>query len=304
MKFNNLFKTSLVFALAMSFLIGYIPANSTVAKADAEYGDTMVTLGSDLNADERKTVLGLLELTEDDLKTMTVLGITNQDEHDYLDDYLPASVIGTRALSSIKLVKAEDGTGIKVTTKNISYCTDAMYVNALATAGIKDAYVTVVGPFSISGTAALVGTMKAYEEMTGEDISEDVKDAATNELVVTGELAEVIGDSDKASELIGYVKNEVLENGLKNEDDIRKVIEEASDEMGVTLTDDEVESIISIMKKLGSLDIDLNSIQDQAKSLYDKLEGLDIDTEKAEGIWNNIVSFFKGIYDKIIEAFS
>jgi uncharacterized protein YpuA (DUF1002 family) len=288
----------------MSFLIGYIPANSTVAKADAEYGDTMVTLGSDLNADERKTVLGLLELTEDDLKTMTVLGITNQDEHDYLDDYLPASVIGTRALSSIKLVKAEDGTGIKVTTKNISYCTDAMYVNALATAGIKDAYVTVVGPFSISGTAALVGTMKAYEEMTGEDISEDVKDAATNELVVTGEIAEMIGDSDKASELMGYVKNEVLENKLKDEDEIRKVIEEASDEMGVTLTDDEVESIISIMKKLGGLDIDLNSIKDQAKGLYDKLEGLDIDTEKAEGVWNNIVSFFKGIYDKIINAFS
>ncbi len=304
MKFNNLFKTSLVLALAMSFLIGYIPTNTTVAKADAEYGDTMVTLGSDLNADERKTVLGLLELTEDDLKTMTVLGITNQDEHDYLDDYLPASVIGTRALSSIKLVKAEDGTGIKVTTKNISYCTDAMYVNALATAGIKDAYVTVVGPFSISGTAALVGTMKAYEEMTGEDISEDVKDAATNELVVTGEIAEMIGDSDKASELMGYVKNEVLENKLKDEDEIRKVIEEASDEMGVTLTDDEVESIVSIMKKLGGLDIDLNSIKDQAKGLYDKLEGLDIDTEKAEGIWNNIVSFFKGIYDKIINAFS
>ncbi|MBQ4232454.1 MAG: DUF1002 domain-containing protein [Lachnospiraceae bacterium] len=304
MKFNYFFKTSLVLALAMSFLIGYIPANSTVAKADAEYGDTMVTLGSDLNADERKTVLGLLELTEDDLKTMTVLGITNQDEHDYLDDYLPASVIGTRALSSIKLVKAEDGTGIKVTTKNISYCTDAMYVNALATAGIKDAYVTVVGPFSISGTAALVGTMKAYEEMTGEDISEDVKDAATNELVVTGEIAEMIGDSDKASELMGYVKNEVLENKLKDEDEIRKVIEEASDEMGVTLTDDEVESIISIMKKLGGLDIDLNSIKDQAKGLYDKLEGLDIDTEKAEGVWNNIVSFFKGIYDKIINAFS
>jgi uncharacterized protein YpuA (DUF1002 family) len=146
--------------------------------------------------------------------------------------------------------------------------------------------------------------MKAYEEMTGEDISEDVKDAATNELVVTGEIAEMIGDSDKASELMGYVKNEVLENKLKDEDEIRKVIEEASDEMGVTLTDDEVESIISIMKKLGGLDIDLNSIKDQAKGLYDKLEGLDIDTEKAEGVWNNIVSFFKGIYDKIINAFS
>jgi uncharacterized protein YpuA (DUF1002 family) len=304
MKFNYFFKTSLVLALAMSFLIGYIPANSTVAKADAEYGDTMVTLGSDLNADERKTVLGLLELTEDDLKTMTVLGITNQDEHDYLDDYLPASVIGTRALSSIKLVKAEDGTGIKVTTKNISYCTESMYINALATAGVKDAYVTVAGPFSISGTAGLVGTMKAYEDLTGKDIDEDVMDAATNELVVTSTLAESIGDSEKASELIGYVKNEVLANNLQNEEEIRNVIEDAANEMGITLTDDEVDSIISIMKKLNGLDIDLDSIKDQAKSLYDKLEGLDIDTDKAEGVWNSIVSFFRNIYNKIVEAFS
>ncbi len=304
MKIKDSLKFLVGGALCFAALLGFVPNAHVTANADAEYNDTRVTLGADLNADERKTVLDLLDLTEDDLKQINVLGITNADEHNYLDNYLPKDVIGTRALSSIKLEKAPEGTGIQVTTKNISYCTDTMYINALATAGVKDAYVTVVGPFSISGTAALVGTMKAYEDLTGDDIDEDVIDAATNELVVTGALADSIGDSEKAAELIGYVKNEVLERGLDNEDEIRKVIEDAANEMGVTLTDEEIDSIISIMKKINSLDIDLDSIKDQAKSLYDKLEGLDIDTEKAEGVWNNIVSFFRNIYNKIIAAFS
>ena len=69
------------------------------------------------------------------------------------------SVIGSRALSSVLVEGKKDGNGIRVTTKNITYCTPGMYENALATAGIKDADIVVAGPFKISGTAALVGAI-------------------------------------------------------------------------------------------------------------------------------------------------
>ena len=39
-----------------------------------------------------------------------------------------------------------------------------MYKNALVTAGIEDADIIVAGPKNISGTAALVGVFKAYQE--------------------------------------------------------------------------------------------------------------------------------------------
>ena len=65
-----------------------------------------------------------------------------------------------------------------------------MYQNALATAGVENVDVTVAAPLSISGTAALVGTMEAYENMTGDAIEADNVEAATNELVVTSELGE------------------------------------------------------------------------------------------------------------------
>ena len=66
----------------------------------------------------------------------------------------------------------------------------------------------VAGPYNISGTAALVGAIKSYENMTGETVSQENVDTATNELVVTGKLAESVGDSDKAEQLVGAVKEQ------------------------------------------------------------------------------------------------
>ena len=271
--------------------------------ADAEE-QTIVTLGADLDGENRSTVLRLLNLSEDELSDCKVLTITNQDEHDYLGEYLSADVIGKRTLSSIRLDKAAEGHGIQVSTANINYCTESMYVNALATAGIEDADVMVAGPFNISGTAALVGTMKAYEELTGEPISEEVKDAATEELVTTGKISESIDDAEAASELIGYIKNEVIAKGASSDADIEEIVEQAADEMNITLSKEDVNSIVSSMKKISKLDLDLDSIKEQAKGLYDKLDSLNISADEVQGVLDKFLDFFKKIYDKIINLFS
>ena len=52
----------------------------------------------------------------------------------------------------------------------------------MATAGVEDVNVVVAGPFNVSGTAALVGALKAYSEMTGETVDEKVVDAAVDEI--------------------------------------------------------------------------------------------------------------------------
>ena len=303
---QSIIRSSFTSLLCMA-IIGSFAVNPITICADAvDSENTIVTLGSDLNTKEYNTVLSLLDLTDEDLEECTVLEITNQDEHNYLDDYLSSNVIGSRALSSIKLVKTEEGNGINVETENISYCTDSMYINALATAGIEDADVTVVGPFSISGTAALVGVMKAYEEISGETISEEVKDAATDELVTTGKIADTIDDSEKASELIGVIKNEVVAQGLDSETEIKAIVEQAAEEMDIPLSESDVDSIVSTMSKISKLDLDVDSLKDQAQGLYDKIQDMDIhiDKEKADGIFQKIRSFFQKVYDKIIELFA
>lgn len=287
------------FAALMVFTL---PAAGMTAKADAvteaDPSDVYVSFGADLSADEKSTVLDLMGITEDDLEDYKVGEITNADEKNYLGDYLDASVIGSRALSSVIVVVGEKGDGIDVETKNISYCTPGMYTNALITAGIEDADVIVAGPFEITGTAALVGAMKAYSELTGEDISEESMDAAVNELVVTSEIAENI-DSADIEQLMAYVKAKVVEEGLDNDEAISEAIDEGASQLGITITEDEKKAIISLMKKIGDLDLDLESMQQQAKDLFNKLEDMGIDKEQAKNFFQKIIDAIQKFFDSL-----
>ena len=56
--------------------------------ADAVKEKSYLSLGADLKPAEKEKVLSLLDVEEDDLDEYTVVTVTNQDEHTYLDDYL------------------------------------------------------------------------------------------------------------------------------------------------------------------------------------------------------------------------
>ena len=271
-------------------------------RVDAVIDKPFLALGADLTAEEQTKVLELLGLSDIDVEDYDIITVSNADEHEYLDEYLDASVIGTRALSSVLVTGKEAGNGIQVTTKNISYCTEGMYRNALLTAGVEDAEIVVAGPFSISGTAALVGAIKAYETMTGEEVSEENLDAANNELVLTGKIVEEIGDAEKAEELIALVKQEVAENGLTSTEDIQAVIDKACEELNIQLSEENQQQIAELMDKISDLDLDVEKLKDQAKELYDRLDALDIqiDTEQVGNfltkIIDAIVEFFRGLF--------
>ena len=271
-------------------------------RVDAVLDKPYVALGADLNPSEREKVLGLLGVTEEELKGYDVITVTNADEHKYLDSYLEASVIGSRALSSVMVVGKETGNGINVNTGNISYCTPGMYRNALITAGVEDADITVAGPFSISGTAALVGAIKAYETMTGEEVSEESLDAANNELVITGEIVESVGDADKVEELIALVKQEVAQGEISSREDIARLVDQAVEELEVQLTDEDREKIVGLMDKIEGLDLNVDAIKQQAQDLYEKLDRLDFQFDK-ESVGNfltrivdAIVGFFRNLF--------
>lgn len=271
-------------------------------RVDAVLDKPFVALGADLKDSERATVLGLLGVTEEELKDYDVISVTNADEHQYLDDYLDASIIGSRALSSVKVVGKEAGSGINVSTSNISYCTAGMYRNALITAGVVDADITVAGPFSISGTAALVGAIKAYETMTGEVVPEVNMDAANNELVITGEVAENVGDTEKVEELIALVKQKVAEGAVSGREDIEALVEQAAEELEIRLSDEDRDKIAGLMDKIDGLNLNVDAIKEQAQDLYNRLDSLDFHFD-AESVGNfftriidAIVGFFQGLF--------
>ena len=289
-----------IIAVMLVLSVGFIPA--LPARADSVELKPFLSLGADLTKEQRKTVLSLLDVRENELSDYEVIEITNQDEHDYLDDYLSASVIGTKALSSVRVEKVGEEKGIRVETKNITYCTSGMYTNALTTAGVTDAEVVVAGPFGISGTAALVGAMKAYEKMTGETVSQENADAATNELVITSDLASDIGN-EKAEELMALTKQRIADGDFDTVGEIQDVVKEASEELGVTLTDEQEQALVGVFDKINGLDLDVDKLKQQAEEVYGKLQQLGLDAEKASGILSKITQFFKDVADKIASFF-
>ncbi len=294
--------------LTAGIIITSVAVQKNVVSADAVTGTSKyIAFGADLNAKEKAAVLDGFGITKDDLSDYKTIEITNKDEHDYLGDYMSDSVIGTRALSSVMVVKADDNSGVNVSTKHITYCTAGMYCNALVTAGLSDANVTVVGPFDISGTSALVGAMKAYSVMTGEEISEKTMDTATDELVTTAEVAKNVGDKQKVTELVAAAKKAVFEDQLSSETDIRDAIEQAASELGLdNLSDDDVQKLTNMMMKVSKEDIDPDKIAKQASDIYNKLKekGIDLANVDTKGLGEKIGDFFGNIFTAIANFFT
>ena len=278
-------------------LAAFIATAALAVPVSADVGDVKISLGADLTADQRAEVLSLLSLTEEDLTQGDVIYVTNEEEHEYLDEYLDYDIIGDTALSSSKVIIREEGYGISVTTYNISYCTTGMYQNALITAGVKDAEVYIAAPANISGTAALIGIMKAYESATDEVLDEENVEAATEELVITGELAEELINSENAELIIAELKT--LLNEIKDMDDVTidSQIREVAESLGENLSDETVVQIREFLKKLSQLDLD--ALLEKAQNLFESFTNLIQASEEVQGILNSIGTFFENIFSTI-----
>lgn len=292
-------------------------AEEVAAEIVANESKPFLALGNDLSAEQRSYVLGEMGISEEELDDYEVVYITNDMEHQYLDSYIDPAVIGSYSLSCVMVKENSEGTGIRVTTKNINYCTISMYKNALLTAGVENADVLVVGPFPISGTAALIGAWQAYEEMTGETLSEEAKTAALAEMITIGDISDDVSEEDKetVSELIDYVKAEVIAQGLTDIDDIKDIIEEAQEKFGINLTEEQIQALLDVMKKIAALDIDPAKLLQQAGDLYNKygesvlseakatLDGIFTEEVKAS-LWDSIMNIFKTLFNAFADFFS
>ncbi|MFP3508538.1 DUF1002 domain-containing protein [Peribacillus sp. SIMBA_075] len=268
------------------------------AFADAAVGEMTVTLGENLTNEQKNMVLSEMKAPNN----VEVLTVTNAEEHEYLGDYIASRLIGTKAISSSAITLEEKGTGLKLESKNINWVTDEMYINALATAGVKDATVYVTAPIPVSGTAALTGVIKAYEISSDKKIPEDVKQAANEEMVKTAKLGDEIG-TEEASALVTKIKEEMAENPPANTEEVRDVVESSAKELGIALNDNQVQSLIDLFNKLKELNIDWNSVGDQLTAAKDKLSNF-LESEEGQSFLDKLKEVFSSLIDAIKSFFS
>lgn len=280
-------RIAVVLALVMALSV------SITGTSFAADGDAYLVLGASLSDEEKATVLDLLDVA--DTNDYNIIYVTNQEEHQYLDSYVNSDQIGSRALSSV-LIKENSGDYINVETHNIGYCTEDMYRNALATAGLHGADVTVAGPFEISGTAALVGTIKAYEKMTGEEVSDEVIEGSVDEITTTGEVGEEIGDTDAAEQIIADVKEDLADNPDMSDSELEQAIRDAAQDADIELSDSTVQKIKAMLQNLQGLDIDWDNLKQQSMSILEDLRGV-VDADKAQSFLTRLVDWFTSLFN-------
>ncbi|MGV3488163.1 MAG: DUF1002 domain-containing protein [Tuberibacillus sp.] len=281
----------------LSILILSVGLNSAfVAHADSSPGDVIVTLGADLNQQQKDAILKEMGV---DPNTAQIIEVTNAEEHKYLDNYMPKAQIGTRAISSSRITLGEKGSGLSVSTNHITYVSNEMYMNALATAGVKDAEVYVTAPFDVSGTAGLTGLIKAYEIKTGDVIPEEQKQVANEEMVTTAKLADEKGiGKDKAAALMTAIKEKMADANPKTDADMEKVIKDAADQTGVKLSDKDIQDLVNLFNKMKDLDINWNQVGDQLQKAKDSLKNF-LHSDEAKGFFAKLGDFLKSLFQSI-----
>lgn len=269
------FKKVIPLAMAIALSVSSLPL---IAQAD---NSKVVTLGADLSDEQKANMYEYFGTSADEVVTIEV---TNADERVYMEGVASEAQIGTRALSCSYVEPTTSG-GIQVKVANLTFVTSSMIASTLMTSGVENCNVIAACPIEVSGTGALTGIMMAYEAATGEVLSEEQKEAAVEELVATGELADEIGQ-EEATELMNEIKKEVVEENLSDPEQIEAVIEKAATEAGVTLTEEQMEQIRELMEKISQFDIDVNALKDTLDNLIGK----------SEGFFEKLISSIKGLF--------
>lgn len=266
--------------------------------ADAAEGDVIITLGENLDENQKQEVLNQLNAPEN----TQIVTVSNAEERKYLGDLIPKAQLGTRAISSSSITYTKKGSGLEVETNNINWVTDEMYLNALITAGVKDAKVKVVAPFEVSGTAALTGLIKAYEISSDKVIPEDVKQIANQEMVETAKLGDKIG-AENAAALMAKIKEKMAKNTPETDAELRAIIEQAAKELGITLTETQIQSLIDLFNKMKELNIDWNQVGEQLNQAKEKITKF-LHSEEGQSFLTKLKDFFSSLIDAIKAIFS
>lgn len=265
------------------FLMGLLAIALSMAMMSPVLADSKsacVAIGADNTEAQLKTVYGYFGISRGSVEETVV---TNADERAYLEGQISLDKIGSLALSSVYVQEKSSG-GIDITTKNIDWVTEDMYKAALTTAGITNAKVIVAAYTPVSGTGALTGIYKAYEAATGTTLDEAAKTTAVDEVVITGELQDAVGDD--AVNIINSLKSEIAQTKGMSDDEIRQLIQETATKYDTTLTDAQVEEILGLVNQFNELNMDPDTFVKLLEA-----------SQKTDGFMEQVQSFFQSIGD-------
>lgn len=294
MRIKSLISKVLILFFCFSTVITI--SNTKSASADSYIS---VTLGADLTDAQKQQMLSYFKVSKNDAN---IIEVTSAEEYEALGKVASAAQLGTKAISCSYVEPTTSG-GLDIKTNNLTWVTNDMIKNALITAGVENAKIVASAPFKVSGTAALTGILKGFEQSSsGTQIDPDKKEAANDELYVTGDVGDQIGQ-DEAANLINDIKKQVIKENPKTDEDVDKIVDDVLNDYNYKLSADTINKIKSLMRKINDLDLNYSSIKSQLNSVSDKLKDK-IDSDDVKGFFDKVGDFFSSVWKKIKGLFN
>lgn len=322
-------KLSIISLLSVLVIFSIFQPNQQVNAVSTENWDNAVTVyGASLetNTQARDT-------------TSQLLGAKNNDKVAYvnandLNKYLNLQYSNDVLKSSIRITKTSKGSGLNVNINQeqgqITKVTEDTYRNALMTAGIQDADVTIASSENVTGDSALAGVYKAFEEQ-GQEIDTNRTQIAQEELSTINQISEENSNQEGFSQsqlnkTIAESKQAVAEkSGNVTVNEITNIVNQKIEDNGLTnvINDNQINMIVNVIDKAQQdgvfdgesakefIDNSKNYIDDIVKSdefkdAKDQAEKLGNDIKdklQDEGLWDKIVNTIKEIFNSIANLF-
>jgi RNA polymerase sigma factor (sigma-70 family) len=162
-----------------------------------------------------------------------------------------------RAISSALVECLNFGDGLRVRTENITQLPAAAYANALVTAGIDDASVTVAAPPSapMTGETALFGVLKAYPHChAGQQAQPARVRLAYDQLRATAAMGEASGAWDRAAAVMLRSAQAAITAGTPDEVMLGNVLDQAAAAEGLALDAVRRSEVISVLVRVAQID--------------------------------------------------
>ena len=114
------------------------------------------------------------------------------------------------------------------------------------------------------------------------------------EIITDNEIDSLASDPDAVVDIIMYAKDQIAQQDISY-DQIREIIQAGENTAGVSLTEEEENKLITIVKKVKDTNIDEEQLRSTVTKVYDKLQEMGIGKEEVKGILHKLVDFAKSL---------
>ena len=97
-------------------------------------------------------------------------------------------------------------------------------------------------------------------------------------------------------DIIMYAKDLVDQQNI-TDDQVRSAVTQAADHFGVSLSDSEVDSLVSVVRKVLDAKIDEDALRSDVNSVYSKLQDMGVTKDDAKGLVSKLIEFVKGLFE-------